>query len=98
MAGDEAVGRPARGAPAGAGGAVVVAGIEAQAGDRQEEVVGAGIDRDPLALALLAPGVEIEAREGGVDEAGTVKRVARGARAVVALVVPFCVAAAPQVG
>src|SRR5262245_49022100 len=77
--------------------AVVVAGVPAQAGHGHEDVVGTRIDRDPLAFALLAPAVEVEAGEGHVEELPAAQRVADGTGAVVALVIPLGVSSTPEI-
>src|ERR671937_2172716 len=66
------------------GHAVAVAGVEAQAGDHDEGMARIRVDRDPLALAGLAPGHEVARVERGVEQPGAVQRIAHGAGAVVA--------------
>src|SRR5690606_27298461 len=86
-------------APAGA-----VAGrlrrVEAQAGDHREGVAAVGVDRDPLALALLAPVAEAPGGHRALEQLRPrlAERVAHGAGAVVAVVFPAGVTASPLVG
>ena len=70
------------------------AGVEAQAGDDHEGVAGVGVDRDPLALAGLAPAHEAGRVERLVEHPGAVEGVGHRARAVVARVLPRAVPAA----
>src|SRR4051812_5997688 len=73
-------------------------GVEAQAGDDRVGMTAVRVDRDPRALARLAPALEPGRVERLRDEAAAVQRVADGARAVVARVLPLAVAAAVAVG
>src|SRR3954469_9830402 len=73
-------------------------GVEAQAGDDRVGVAAVRVDRDPRALARPAPALEPGRVERLRDEPAAVQRVADGARAVVARVLPLAVAAAVAVG
>ena len=70
------------------------AGVEAQAGDDHERVAALGVDRDPRALAGLAPALEAGGVERLVEHPGAVEGVGHRARAVVAGVLPPAVPAA----
>src|SRR4051812_6677270 len=70
-------------------------GVEPQSGDDHEGVARVRVDREPLALAPLAPAHErarVERAAG--QEAGAAQRVGHGAGAVVARILDLAVAAA----
>src|SRR6201996_9026642 len=96
MAGDETFRRvhPA-GVPARAGAADRV---EGEAADHHPRVFGVGVDRDPLARAGFAPGLEAGRVERAFQQAATVEGVGDGAGAVVTGGFEGGVAAAPDVG
>src|SRR4051794_7046627 len=83
---------PARTALAAA--VVLARRVEAQARDHGVGVTGVGVDRDPLALARLAPALEARRVERALEQAAAVHGVAHRARAVVARVLPLAVPAA----
>ena len=65
--------------PAGAGDVFgVVAGVEAEAGDDHEDVLGVGVDGDPAAGAGGAVMGELAAHLGVAEEIGAVEGVADG--------------------
>ena len=96
MAGDEAGVGAQLVLPAGARGARP-GGVEADARDLEVDVAGVGVDRDPLALARLAPGHQRPGGQRTVEQARGGERERDGAGAVVARVLPLAVAAAPLV-
>src|ERR1700761_737752 len=83
------------GVPAGAGAADRV---EGEAADDHPGVLGVGVDRDPLARAGFAPGLEAGRVQRAFQQAAAVQRVGDGAGAVVAGGFEGAVAAAPDVG
>ena len=78
--------------------AALAAGVEAQAGDEHEDVPVVGVDRDPLARPRVAVAHEQPRGERPVEQAGRRQGERDRARAVVAVVAPGAVAAAPLVG
>src|SRR6185436_17859482 len=60
--------------------------VQAQAGDHGIGVAGVGVDRDPLALAALAPAHEAAGVQRRLEQARVMQRVGDGAGAVVAVV------------
>src|ERR1700744_2757602 len=73
-------------------------GVEGEAADHHPGVFGVGVDRDPLAGAGFAPGLEAGRVERAFQQAAAVQRVGDGAGAVVAGGFEGGVAAAPDVG
>src|SRR4249919_2157164 len=83
--------------PARSGAGGVAGGVPAEAGDFGVGVSGIGPDGDPAAFAADAPTFHRPRGKRAFEEFATVQRVAHGARAVVAAVPPFAVAAAVDV-
>src|ERR1700744_2121267 len=71
--------------------------VEGEAADDHPSVFGVGVDRDPLARAGFAPGLEAGRVERAFQQAAAVQRVGDGAGAVVAGGFEGAVAAAPDV-
>src|SRR4051794_25094490 len=71
--------------------------VQAQAGDHRVGVTVVGVDRDPLADALLAPAHEAAAVQRRGEQPAGVQRVGDGAAAVIALGLEGAMAAAVDV-
>src|SRR5690348_1906656 len=97
MTGREAGRRAAVVGPPRAGDALR-ARVEAHARDLEEDVAVVRVDRDPLAGAGLAEGHQLAGRLGTGQQPGGGEYERHRAGAVVALVQPLAVAAAPDVG
>ena len=98
MAQDGAIGGSAPCRPMRASRTVSPAGVEAQTGDGEEDVIVARVDGDPLARTRLAVVAKAFRRHRSVDAARGTQQARRCTGTVVAVVERMRVAAAPHVG